>query len=100
MKRMLSLISLAMLVFMLCFAVSAQGGQQQILSEMTDEELLLFLEEYEYTYIGTGQHIQFCSTCEKIRRYEFCIYENGRCTACGSIESIVQQSIPSVEENG
>lgn len=44
MKRVLSLIIVAVMVLALCFSASAQGGQQ-ILSEMPDEELLAFLEE-------------------------------------------------------
>lgn len=47
MKRVLSLIIVAVMVLTLCFSASAQGGQQQILSEMSDEELLAFLEEYD-----------------------------------------------------
>ena len=56
-------------------------------------------EDYEYIFIGSGQHVYGCPTCEQYQGFpQFCRYNNGRCTVCGSIEPIIQQSIPNTSQ--
>ena len=73
MKKVLSLLTVTVMVLTLCFAASAQGGQAQTLSEMSDAELLAFLVEYDVdipaVFMSEDECLQFVrKVIEKVER--------------------------------